>query len=168
MSMQFLTKSDKETMKIGAKFAKTLRGGEVVLLVGDLGAGKTTFVKGVAAALGVKKVVNSPTFVIMKIYKTSEPLRPAYRMGRQAHGDRFAVKNLVHIDAYRGIDLGELANIGALEYFGKPDSVCFVEWGKFLGEYFEKGDREAGEGVRVVEVVFKNISENERLIEIEK
>ena len=158
--MKFLTKSDKETMKIGAKFAKTLRGGEVVLLVGDLGSGKTTFVKGVAAALGVKKVVNSPTFVIMKVYKIK-----AQSSKHKAQNNGW-VRNLVHIDAYRGIDLGELANIGALEYFGKPDYVCFVEWGKFLGEYFKKGDREEGEGVRVIEVAFKNISEDERLIEI--
>jgi tRNA threonylcarbamoyladenosine biosynthesis protein TsaE len=152
--MKFFSKSDKETMKIGAKFAKTLNGGEVVLLVGDLGSGKTTFVKGVADAVGVKKVVNSPTFVIMKVYKTEQMLK------RVQH-DRPVIKNLVHIDAYRGVDLPELENIGAVEYFGRADSVCFVEWGGFL-------DKIQSLKFKCQKVVFKNISENGREIEFGK
>ena len=148
--MKCVSKSDKDTVKFGGKFARTLTGGEVVLLVGDLGAGKTTFVKGVAAALGVSKVVNSPTFVIMKVYKTKKGEKP--------------IKNLVHVDAYRGIDLGELQNIGVVEYFGRKDSVCFIEWGGFLEDYFKKSVKNGGAACKVIKVRLKNISEKIREI----
>ena len=67
--MRAITHNATETINLGQRFARGLKGGEVVLLIGDLGAGKTTFVKGVAAGLGVKRTVNSPTFVIMKVYE---------------------------------------------------------------------------------------------------
>jgi len=138
--MKLITKKESETIKLGEKFGKTLKGGEVVLLVGDLGAGKTTFVKGVAKSLGVTRVVNSPTFVLMKIYEIKNK----------------EIKNLVHIDTYRGLDIGDLKNIGAVEYFKRKDCVSFVEWGESLEEYLKK------EQINFKKIVIKNISENER------
>ncbi|MBI5254662.1 tRNA (adenosine(37)-N6)-threonylcarbamoyltransferase complex ATPase subunit type 1 TsaE [Candidatus Falkowbacteria bacterium] len=152
--MRIITKNAEQTIKFGEKFAKKLVGGEVVLLVGDLGSGKTTFMKGVARALGVKQIVNSPTFVIMKIYKTT----PATTYKLQA------IKNLVHIDAYRSIDLPKLENIGATEYFGRKDSVCFVEWGKFLEEILNFEFRI----LKVCKVCFRNIDENTREIVVKR
>lgn len=160
--MKVITKNSKETIAFGKKFAKTLNGGEVLLLIGDLGAGKTTFAKGVAEGLGVKEMVNSPTFVIMKIYKTQSPKHlPRLANTRVKAGkaqSKLKIQNpkfkgvkvttpyslpptplfLVHIDTYRGIDLIGLENIGALEYFGREDSVCLVEWGAGLADYLRK------------------------------
>ncbi|KKQ80591.1 MAG: hypothetical protein UT02_C0005G0002 [Parcubacteria group bacterium GW2011_GWC2_38_7] len=140
--MNVITKSEQETIKFGEKFGKTLKGGEVVLLIGDLGAGKTTFVKGVAKGLGITRVVNSPTFVLMKIY--------------EIRNKEYRIKKLVHIDTYRGLEIGDLENIGAVEYFKRQDCVSFVEWGESLEEYLKK------EKITFQKIVIRNINENER------
>ena len=66
---KFISKSAAQTKLLGIKLAKQLNGNEVIALVGNLGSGKTTFVKGLAKGLGVKDVITSPTFVLMKNYK---------------------------------------------------------------------------------------------------
>jgi tRNA threonylcarbamoyladenosine biosynthesis protein TsaE len=109
-----ITNSAKETFDFAKNFAKKLKGGEVIGLVGNLGAGKTVFVQGLANGLGVKQKVNSPTFVIMKIYEVK--------------GQRSKVKKLVHIDAYRLKTEHDLEAIGALDYFGRPDTIVVIEW----------------------------------------
>ena len=70
--MKTITHSANETIKIARQFAKKLKGGEVIGLVGDLGAGKTVFVKGLALGLGIKEKITSPTFVILKKYDISK------------------------------------------------------------------------------------------------
>lgn len=137
-----ITKNEQQTIKLGETFSKSLTGGEVVLLVGDLGAGKTTFVKGVAKSLGVKRVVNSPTFVLMKIY--------------DVNNKKTLINYLVHIDTYRGLSLIDLENIGAIEYFKRADCVSFVEWGESLEDYLKH------EKINFKKIVIKNISENKR------
>ena len=67
--MQFITKSDTQTKKLGEMLAKELRGGEIICLTGDLGAGKTTFTQGFLRGLGIKGAITSPTFNILKEYK---------------------------------------------------------------------------------------------------
>ena len=138
--MEITTKTEKQTIALGKKFIAELKGGEVVLLIGDLGAGKTTFVKGVALGLGIKKVITSPTFVIMKMYDVK--LR--------------GIKKLVHIDTYRGLSLEDFENIGALELFGRPDVVSFIEWGADLEKYLKK------EKIDYRKVMIENLSEKER------
>jgi tRNA threonylcarbamoyladenosine biosynthesis protein TsaE len=95
-------------------FAQSLRGGEVIGLVGDLGSGKTTFVQHVAEALGVKDAVRSPTFVLMNIYDLPK--------------NRVNITSLCHVDAYRFEKEKELSDIGFEEYAGQPGIVTFVEW----------------------------------------
>ena len=141
-----LTKSEQQTIKLGKDFAKKLKGGEVILLIGDLGAGKTTFTKGVAEGLGIKKNITSPTFVLMKVY--------------QVKGQMLNVKCFVHIDTYRGLSLIDLENIGALEYFGKNDTVCLVEWGLGLEKYLEK------KGIKHQIVKIENIDNQTRKINL--
>jgi tRNA threonylcarbamoyladenosine biosynthesis protein TsaE len=112
--MKITTNSPKETLAFAKNFVKTLKGGEVIGLIGDLGAGKTAFTQGLAKGLGIKNKVNSPTFVIMKLY----PIKNL----------KLKIKNLLHIDAYRLKSASDLETIGALEYFGKPDTIVVIEW----------------------------------------
>jgi tRNA threonylcarbamoyladenosine biosynthesis protein TsaE len=118
-----ITKTEKETFALGEKFAKTLRGGEVIGLIGDLGAGKTVFVKGVAKGLGIKNTITSPTFVLMKVYPVKN------------HG---TIKNLIHIDAYRLKNSNDLKSIGAEEYMNQNDSVLLIEWADKINNRLNK------------------------------
>jgi len=107
------TKSEKETFEFAKEFAKSLKGGEVLGLIGNLGAGKTIFSKGIAEGLNIKEEITSPTFVYMKVYEV---------------GNHSSIKKICHIDAYRIKDEHLLINIGALEYFNNPEVVTIVEW----------------------------------------
>lgn len=107
-----LSSSPADTFAFGQRLAASLRGGDVIALFGDLGAGKTALVQGIAAGLGIKTKVNSPTFTIMKLYT----LR------------RDKVKQFCHIDAYRLRDARDLVAIGAGDYLGTTDTISAVEW----------------------------------------
>lgn len=113
MKYAYQSKSVEETYEIAAKLAAELVGGEVVLLDGDLGAGKTTFVKGLAKALGVDDVVTSPTFTLMNEYE-----------GKKLW--------LYHFDLYR-LDEESADAMGFEEYFHREDAVCCIEWNKSQG-----------------------------------
>jgi len=108
------TKSGKETAALGRRFAKTLHGGEVVAFFGDLGAGKTTFIQGVIRGLGIKKVVTSPTFILMNVFLIKNK--------------KSKIQNVVHIDCYRARSSNDIVGIGVLEYFNDPRSVVLIEW----------------------------------------
>ena len=107
-----ISKSKEETQALAAKIVCLLKPGSVVLLTGDLGAGKTTFVGGALKELGYKDHVVSPTFNILKCYFEVKP-------------------NVFHIDAYRLED--QNTDIG-LEEFLEGEGVSFVEWPKFIEE----------------------------------
>ena len=99
-----------DTRALGARLANALRGGLTVALNGQLGSGKTFFVRAVCRALGVHEDhVNSPTFVLLQTYA----------------GGRLPV---FHFDTYRLGDVDEFLAIGAEEYLLDPDALCFVEW----------------------------------------
>lgn len=99
-------------MRLAAKLAIYLRPGDVITLEGELGAGKTIFTKGLASGLGVKEMVTSPTFTIIKEYAGELPL--------------------YHMDAYR-LEHSE-EDLGFLEYFN-GEGVSVVEWAQFIEEY---------------------------------
>lgn len=143
--MKKITNNEKETIKFGKELAQKLKGGEVFLLIGDLGAGKTTFAKGVASGLGIKKTVNSPTFVLMKVYEVKST--------------KNRIKKLVHIDTYRGLDIFDLGNIGALDYFGDKGSVCLIEWGESLEQYLKK------KKIKFTKMLIKNLDQQIRSFE---
>lgn len=111
--MQWIPASLEETKNVGKEISSTLRGGDILLLSGEMGAGKTTLTKGIAEGLGITKDVTSPTFGLMHVYEVS---------------GHTTIKNLVHIDTYRLKDEHELIAIGAEEYFGAHDTVCIIEW----------------------------------------
>jgi tRNA threonylcarbamoyladenosine biosynthesis protein TsaE len=124
--MKVITKSDKETISFAKKFVNKLKGGEVIGLIGELGAGKTVFTKGVAQGLGIKNTVNSPTFVLMKIYKVT---------------NHKTVKQLCHIDAYRINNPVDLTVIGIEEYFNRPDTITVIEWADKIKKILPKNTR---------------------------
>ncbi len=116
--MEFISKSEKDTIKLAKKFEKKLKGGEVVVLNGDLGAGKTTFTKALCKALKVKENVTSPTFTLMNIY-TSGRL-PLY-----------------HFDMYRIEDESEAEELGLNDYF-YSNGVCMIEWAQNIKHILPK------------------------------
>ena len=99
--------SPEETERAGERLAARLRPGSVVALVGDLGAGKTCFIRGLVRGLGVNQTVSSPTFVLVNEYRGRLPV--------------------FHVDAYRTESLAELLDLGLDEYIG-GDGVTVVEW----------------------------------------
>jgi len=145
--MRYTTKTEKETFTLAKKFAKKLKGGEVIGLIGDLGAGKTIFSKGMAMGLGIKKHISSPTFVIMKVYKI--PNR------------RFQTSNsqFIHIDAYRLKSHKDMEAIGALEYLQKPGAVAIIEWADKIKKILPKN---------TIFVKILNKGDNLRIINIKK
>lgn len=110
--VELITKSADETKSLASKIMSFLKGGDVILLTGDLGAGKTTFVGGALASLGYKGHVVSPTFNILKCYFEVKP-------------------NVFHIDAYRLEDQNH--DIG-LEEFIEGNGVTFIEWPIYIPE----------------------------------
>jgi len=106
--MKYIVKTMEETSALAEMFSKTLKNGDVVILNGDLGAGKTTFTQLVFSCLGVKEVVNSPTFAILKSYQ-----------GREF--------TLHHFDTYR-ISTEEAIEAGFDEILDDRNSVIFIEW----------------------------------------
>ncbi|SET77262.1 tRNA threonylcarbamoyladenosine biosynthesis protein TsaE [Oceanobacillus limi] len=109
---QYKSNTEEETIKLAQRLANLLKPGDVLTLEGDLGAGKTTFTKGLAQGLGVKRTVSSPTFTIIKEYEGSLPL--------------------YHMDVYRLENSDE--DIGFQEYF-HGSGVTVVEWAQFIEEY---------------------------------
>lgn len=103
---KYITANAIETINLGNKIGNLLNPGDVILLTGDLSAGKTTITKGIGEALGVKRVINSPTFTIVKVYK----------------GEKCP---LYHLDLYR---LDGLNNDFDLEEYIESDGVCVIEW----------------------------------------
>lgn len=108
-------KNETETIALGKCLGRFLNAGDLIVMEGDLGAGKTTMTKGIGEALGVTKVINSPTFTILKVYQGRLPL--------------------YHFDVYR-LE-GNDDDLGFDEYF-EGDGVCVVEWAQFLGDQLPK------------------------------
>lgn len=138
------TKSFVETEKLARDFVKKLAPNKgqakVVGLKGDLGSGKTTFVKGVAKALGIGNTVTSPTFVIEKIYKVTDA----------------QFEHLVHIDAYRLDDAKELITLGWDDVLANPKHLIFIEWP-------ERVEKVLPDNIETISFTF--IDENTRRIE---
>jgi tRNA threonylcarbamoyladenosine biosynthesis protein TsaE len=130
------TSSAAETVELGRALASRLRPGDVVAFYGELGAGKTTMIKGIAAGLGVADVVKSPSFVIVTEYRgrlsrsssadepksPPSPLPPPSRGREQREG-----VSVYHIDLYRLDEKSDLESIG-LDSYLDGDGICLIEW----------------------------------------
>lgn len=108
---KIISNSEEETKLIGREFAKGLKKGDVIVLTGDLGSGKTKFTEGVLQFFGLENEISSPTFNIVNEY---------------VNGD----VNVYHFDVYRLEDEDEFYAIGGEEYFEK--GICLIEWGEMI------------------------------------
>lgn len=109
---KIILKNSLETKKFGFKLAKKLKAGDILALIGDLGAGKTTFVQGLAKGLGVKNKITSPSFVRLKIYPVNKK----------------NIRRLCHFDFYRLESLSFLESKEVKEYLKNKDGVLAIEW----------------------------------------
>ncbi|MCK4968362.1 MAG: tRNA (adenosine(37)-N6)-threonylcarbamoyltransferase complex ATPase subunit type 1 TsaE [Candidatus Aenigmarchaeota archaeon] len=138
------TKSVKETMKLGRSIARQLTGGEVIALLGSLGSGKTILTKGIAKGLGIREIITSPTFVLMKVY----PVK------------REKIHCFCHIDAYR-LDKGtQLLDIGASDWLEQAKVITVIEWADQVADILPKNT--------ILIKIKTSKKENERIIKISK
>ena len=140
--MIFKSHSPKETQKIAADLAQKIiksRKGAVIAMEGELGAGKTTFIQGFMASLGIEEKVKSPTFVLMKKYQTSDGT------------------SLYHMDCYRIADHKDMRIPEIEEIFNEQGSIIFIEWAERIREIIPKNN---------ITVHIDHINENERKITI--
>ena len=108
------TRSPEETFALGEKIGRTALPGQIYTLTGDLGVGKTVLTQGVAAGLGIREAVSSPTFTIVQVYE--EGRLPFY-----------------HFDVYRIGDIEEMEEIGYDDYFF-GNGVCLIEWAELIAD----------------------------------
>jgi tRNA threonylcarbamoyladenosine biosynthesis protein TsaE len=120
--MKLASGSPSFTKKIGLILSKILKSGDILLLTGELGTGKTTFISGIAEGLGVKENISSPSFTIINLYKI---------------GSR---KKFIHADFYRLDNTDEVLNIGIEDYLYSSRNITCIEWGEkikgFLGSNY--------------------------------
>lgn len=139
LKYKFISKNADETRLLASKIIKMLKVGDVVLLTGDLGAGKTTFVSGALESLGYKDHVISPTFNILKCYFEVKPI-------------------IYHIDAYRLED--QNIDIGLEEYI-EGNGICFIEWPVFIkllipNKHLEISLKRISDNEREIEIIDEN------------
>ncbi len=139
--MEIITKSAKETFDLGRKIGSSLKGGEILALVGELGAGKTTFIQGLSKGMGIENRIVSPTFILMRSYQ-----------GKNL--------KLYHLDLYRleGEIKSHVRDLGIEDFWGRDKNVSVVEWADKSKEIFPK---------ETIWINFEKINDDERRIEAE-
>jgi tRNA threonylcarbamoyladenosine biosynthesis protein TsaE len=141
--MKIITHNYFETQQQGAKLAGMLKGGEVLCLYGDLGAGKTTFLHGLINFYIPHKRVLSPTFIIVRRYEIRK--------------DR--IKYLYHADLYRLENVKEIADLGLSQNMNNKDTIVAIEWAQNLRELLPK---------RRIDIYFEMKDEDQRFITVQK
>ena len=109
---EYIVKNLKDTDKVAQILAESLKGGETIALTGNLGSGKTAFVKALAKGLGIKENITSPTFVLLKVYNIN------YK----------SVNKFVHVDCYRLRGQEDLFDIGLGDYLNYDNIIVALEW----------------------------------------
>ena len=155
---QFITKSSGETKEFAKvlvgewlKINKTKNSSWLVCLYGDLGSGKTTFVQGLAKELGIKEVVNSPTFLIMKKY-VSTRRRTNVCSPSSTDNKKYT---LYHFDCYRVSNYKELLGLGWEEIINGENNIIIIEWPEKIKKILPK---------KRLDIKFKFVDENTRRI----
>ena len=127
-----ITNDYEETYKLGASFSQQIKSGDIILLFGDLGTGKTTFVKGVLKGFEYKYDVTSPTFSLINEYE--------------------AIKKVVHIDCYREKNINRWISLGIMDYLN-DSSIVLIEWPEILTDILPDN---------AIKIQFDHIEENKR------
>lgn len=140
---QYETNNELETIELGVKFAEQLELGVTVFLVGDLGSGKTHFVKGICKYFGVEDIITSPTFTIINVYSGF---------------NEYGFFNIQHIDLYRLDKEEELFGIGLDEILDDETSIKLIEWPELAWNFSNK--------YITVKFITNETDQNKRLIEI--
>lgn len=136
----YISKSEQDTINFAKDFAKDLKKGDIIVLTGELGSGKTKFTQGVLTYFGLENEISSPTFTIVNEYIKDNI-------------------NIYHFDVYRLEDIDEFYAMGGEEYFEK--GICIIEWGEQIEEILPQG---------YTKIIFKKSEENTeyRELKIEK
>ena len=125
MTLNIVSHSGTQTQHLAMRLGELLRGGELLLLDGHLGTGKTTFTQGLAQGLGITTTITSPTFTLLKEYPGQ--VRPVQNEpGNTVTHERSPA--LYHFDLYRLENPEEIFDLGFEDYFYDPTGVCVVEW----------------------------------------
>lgn len=119
MRQTFKTHSPEETQALGEQLGKTLKPGDVIALIGDLGAGKTCLTQGIARGIGIApdEVVSSPSYILINEYNGTIPI--------------------YHIDLYRLESTAEIADLGLMEYI-EGNGICVIEWAERMAALLER------------------------------
>lgn len=136
----FESSSEKETEKIAQKFSKQIKDKDIICFFGDVGTGKTVFSRGLCRGLGYKSYVNSPSYIVMNIYKTD-------------------TLSIYHYDLYRISSTEELTEIGYYEFLGQENSVTIIEWAEMLKDEIPANR---------IDITLTALDENKRKIEIKR
>ena len=143
MDKKVITNNNLETQELGQEFARKLKSGDIVLLYGDLGSGKTTFVQGLAKGLNITERILSPTFVLHRVHQVPNS----------------DIKTFNHVDLYRIKKPTEIKNLGLGEVIGENNSIVVIEWADRLRDFnVSKGYR----------IYFKHLDGDKREIRIER
>jgi tRNA threonylcarbamoyladenosine biosynthesis protein TsaE len=135
-----------QTKETAKKIASKLKSGAVLGLVGNLGTGKTHFVKGIAEYFEIKNNITSPTFVLLKLYPiyperssvATEQAEGSHGKSKITHNLNKQIKFLIHIDCYRLNNPEELIAIGLNEYLENPDYLVVIEWAEKIKSILPK------------------------------
>lgn len=138
LAMVIEIKDQKSTLELGQKIGQSLVGGEIIELIGDVGAGKTVIAKGIALGLGIKQTIASPSFTISQLYEARDGLR------------------LAHYDFYRLADAGLMME-ELRESISSSKTIAIIEWGDIIKDVLPDTK---------ITITIKPLSETSRLIEI--
>lgn len=134
--MEIISNSESETIELGKKIAANLKKGDIIVLTGDLGSGKTKLTEGILTYFGLQDEISSPTFTIVNEYDT----------------EKFKI---FHFDVYRLADIDEFYAIGGEEYF--EQGVSIIEWGEIIEEALPNN---------YIKIIFQRDLENENVRKI--
>lgn len=134
---KYISKSEKDTIEFAKDFAQNLKKGDIIVLTGELGSGKTKFVEGILKYFNLESEISSPTFTIVNEYLSDK-------------------MNIYHFDVYRLEDSDEFFAMGGDEYFSK--GICLIEWGEIIEDILPKP---------YTKVVFSKDEDNEEIRDLD-